>query len=514
MSTAPKPLRQRPRMLATAAAAAALLMTAACSDGESDASQGAGKLAIAVQSAPNSLELTKLEGGQAAYLWSAVYDTLLLLDENGRIQPGAAESHTYSEDRRTLTFKLRKGMTFSSGAPVDAAAAKASLDAIRTTPGPSQSYLASIDSVEAPDALTLVVKLKEPDASLIPYLTGSAGAIGDPASMEQPSAATAPIASGPYTLDKGATVSGSNYTLKKREDYWNADSYPFETVQVRVMPDRAAVVNALRAGELTAGSVESSQVDTLKSAGLRATQIKASSVATLFLADREGDKLEPLGDLKVRQAINMAFDRAKLVQTVLRGSGQPSTQLFNPKSPAYDPALDGRYPYDPAAAKKLLAEAGYPQGFSVTMPSFVTTKPLEPLVGQSLADIGIKVTWESVPIQQQFTALGSAKYPMYFGVYGLDHAALLTDTYTAPGTPTNPFKSSDPELTKLIDAADAASDPAAAETYKKINRFFVENAWFAPVMDIGTTWVTAKGVTYRGDGSSVAVTVRYFGVSN
>ncbi|ROO87334.1 peptide/nickel transport system substrate-binding protein [Actinocorallia herbida] len=514
MSISARPLFQRSRILTATVAAAALLTTAACGGAESDSSDTSAstKLALAIQSAPSSFEVTRLDGGQAAYVWASLYDTLLYTDEQGRIQPNAAESYTYSEDRETLTFKIRSGMKFSSGAPVNAVAAKASLDAIRETPGPSQSYLASVKAVEAPDDLTLVLKLKAADDSLITYLAGSSSVIADPAAMKQPNAATDPVSSGPYILDKAATVSGSTYTLKKRKDYWNPDLYPFDTIQVRVMPDRAAVVNALRAGELNAGTVDSSQVEALKSAGLGLKQIKASTVATLFLADRAGSKLKPLGDLKVRQAINMAFDRAKLVQTVLRGSGLPTAQLFNPKGTAYDAALDERYPYDVAGAKKLLAEAGYADGFAVTMPSFVTTKPLEPLIAQSLADIGVKVTWESVPIQQQFTALGSAKYPMYFGIYGLDHDPLLVDTYTTPGTPTNPFKSADPELTELLGEADTVADPAG--TYKKITRFFVEEAWFAPVMDIGTNWVTAKGVEYLGDGSSAAITVRSFGTSD
>ncbi|MGO4431394.1 ABC transporter substrate-binding protein, partial [Streptomyces sp. MCAF7] len=101
-------------------------------------------------------------------------------------------------------------------------------------------------------------------------------------------------------------------------------------------------------------------------------------MATLVLGDRSGDVLEPLGDLRVRKAINMAFDRTKMVKRLLRGSGRPTEQIFNPKGPGHDPALDQTYAYDPAAAKRLLAEAGYPNGFSVTMPSLVVSKPFEP----------------------------------------------------------------------------------------------------------------------------------------
>ncbi|MFF9204588.1 ABC transporter substrate-binding protein [Streptomyces sp. NPDC014986] len=508
----------RPRWLFASVTVAALLMTAACSGDDPDSpdsSQKATRLSLSIQGAPASFEPTRIDAGQSSYVWRALYDTLLHIGNDGRLQPNAAQRYAYSADRRTLTLTLRKGMTFSSGAPVNAAAVKATLERIRDTPGPNQANIAdAVASVDAPDDLTVVVGLKHPSGSLLWNLAGVNGVIADPATMARSSTATDPVGSGPYTLDKGATVNGSEYTLKKREDHWNADAYPFGTVRVRVMGDRAAVVNALRAGELNAGSVDPTQVEPLKSAGLRISPVKAFTVGNLVLADRAGASLEPLGDVRVRRAINMAFDRTKLVAAFLKGVGVPSTQLFNPKGQAYDARLDKAYPFDVAAARKLMAEAGYAQGFSVKMPSFVTTKPFEPVIAQSLAAIGIKVTWEAVPIQRQATTLAAAKYPMYFVIYGLDTDAVLTTLYTTPGTPTNPFKSSDPKLTELIDEANRAGDPAGAgAAYKEINKFFVDNAWFAPLMDIGVTWVTGKGVEHLGDGSSTAIDIRNFGTA-
>ncbi|XVQ14489.1 ABC transporter substrate-binding protein [Spirillospora sp. CA-255316] len=516
MSIAPTPLRRRSRMVAATAAAATLLPAAACGGGESsDSPSSSDKLSISIQGPPSSFDLTRIDAGQASYIWSALYDTLLYTDNKGQIRPNAAERFEYSDDRRTLTLTLRKGMAFRSGTPVNAAAVKASLDRGRTTPGPNQAGLAKVGSVATSGDLTVVVSLKSPDGALLGNLASVNGVIGDPATMTQPSTATDPVGSGPYTLVKSATVNGSHYTLRKRADHWNAAAHPFKTVQVKVMGDPAAVVNALRAGELNAGSVHPAQVGVLKSAGLTITPIRATTVATLILADRKGEKLKPLGDLRVRQAINMAFDRARVVQTFLKGSGLASTQLFNPKGKAYDAALDKTYPFNVGAAKKLMADAGYAQGFEVTMPSFVTTKPFEPVIAQSLAAIGIKVTWQSVPIQQQSTTLASAKYPMYFVIYGLDTDDALPAIYFNPGTPTNPYRSSDPRLTKFIDEANAASDPAkAGAAYRKINEFAVKNAWFAPVLHIGINWVTAKGITFLGDGSSTGLSIRTFGVAS
>ncbi|UGQ11171.1 ABC transporter substrate-binding protein [Yinghuangia sp. ASG 101] len=491
-----------------------LLVTAGCGGSTDNSAAGTDMLSLAVLGTPNSFDVTQLADGQQAYVWGSVYDTLLYADNKGQIQPNAAESWSYSEDGRTLALKLRTGMKFSNSHVVNAGVVKASLDHVRATPGTQQNALGSIETIEAPDETTIVLKLKHPDASLLPSLTMGAGAVADPATMKDPSAALNPIGSGPYVLDK-STVNGSTYVLKKRKDYWNAAAYPFDTVEVKVMGDRTAAVNALQAGQLNAGTVESTQVDQVKSAGFGVTVVPATSVGTLVLADRDGTVVKPLGDLRVRQAINMAFDRQKMATQFLRGVGQPTEQIVNPKSPSHDPALDTTYPYDPAAAKRLLAEAGYPDGFSVTMPSLFFSKPFEPTIAQALKDIGINVTWEPVPAQNNTIALTSGKYAMYFTADGLGAVAKDFKNYFSPEGYRNPFHTQNTEISGLLQKASAEQDPAtAAEAFKQVNAYGTKNAWYAPVFYVGTSWVTKKGITYLGDGSSTFSTIRAFGVSN
>lgn len=120
------------------------------------------------------LRHAQLLEGQQTCVWDSVYDTLLIQDNSGKLQSGAAQSWQYSSDARTLTLKLRTGMKFSSGTPVDAAAVKATLERIRSTPGPSQGVLASVASVEATDADTVVIRLKRPDGSLLTSLSMAA----------------------------------------------------------------------------------------------------------------------------------------------------------------------------------------------------------------------------------------------------------------------------------------------------------------------------------------------------
>ncbi|MEV7016002.1 ABC transporter substrate-binding protein [Streptomyces sp. NPDC093991] len=507
--------RPMSRAVPVAVAMAALLSTTACDDQSAGASSDGGRtLSLAIIGTPNSFEPTQLVEGQQTYIWDSVYDTLLIQDNKGRLAPGAAESWEYSDDARTLTLRIRKGMKFSSGTPVTSAAVKATLDRIRTTPGPNQTSLAAVTSVETHGDHGAVLRLERPDGALLSSLSGASGVIGDPETMTSKSAALNPVGSGPYTLDKSATVNGSVYVLKRRDGYWNKKAYPFSTVKVRVIADRTASVNALKAGEVNAGSVEAAQVGTLESSGFEVKHVEATAAGVLVLADRTGSKLEPLGDVRVRKAINMAFDRGKIVEQILQGSGKTTVQVFNPKGQAYDPALEKTYGYDPAKAKQLLTEAGYPNGFSVSMPSLVYTKPFEPTIAQSLKDIGISVKWETVPAQQTNSALISKKYPMFFTMDGLNTTPIEVRNNFNPAGTRNVFGTSDERLEALVARSNREVDPAkAAKTYQEINAFTVENAWNAPVFYVGTYWVTKKGITYLGDGSSTFSTVRQFGLT-
>ncbi|MFJ9353105.1 ABC transporter substrate-binding protein [Streptomyces mirabilis] len=512
----PRP-RQRSQALAAAVTVALLATATAACDSTPAATSSSGAdatLSLSILGTPNSFDPAQLIEGQQTYVWDSIFDTLLLQDNKGVLHPGAAQSWSYSKDGRALTLKIRQGMKFSSGDPVDANAVKATLERIRSTPGQSQLSLASVSSVETPDTSTVLIKLKQPDASLLAALSTSPGVIGDPKTMAAKSSILNPVGSGPYALDAKATVNGSVYVLKKRDDYWNKKAYPFRTVKIRVITDPTASANALKAGETNAGTVDVSQISAIKAAGFQISHVQATAGAFLVLGDRAGSKLKPLGDLRVRKAINMAFDRQKIVTQMLRGSGKATDQLFNPQGGAYDESLNKLYPYDVAGAKKLLSEAGYPKGFSVTMPSLVFTKSFEPIFTQALGDIGVKVTWEPVPAQQTTTAVASGKYPMFLLVEGLASDAVMTRSFYTPTGFRNVFRSTDPKLTDLLGQASRELDPAkSAGIYREINQFGVEQAWLAPVFYLGTDWATKKGITYLGDGSSTMATIRQFGVA-
>ncbi|MGW0246265.1 ABC transporter substrate-binding protein [Nocardia goodfellowii] len=449
----------------------------------------------------------------SGFVWASILDTLLYLDNRGNVQPNAAESWEYSSDRRTLTLKLRSGMTFSTGAPVNAAAVKATIDRTTASKGLAAARIKSVREVRTPDERTVVLDLAHPDPGLLEALTKGSGAIGDPATLSQPRTTLDPVGSGPYILNTAETVNGSIYVLNRRDDYWNVEQYPFRTVKVRIIQDRTATVNALQAGELNAGSVEASHLDRLRAVGFKDQPALANSM-TLTLVDRAGEVVPALADPRVRRAINMAFDRAKMTQQLIKGAGRPTVQSFNPKGMGYDAALESTYQFEVEGAKKLLAEAGYPNGFSLTMPELFYSKSFGPTVAQSLASIGITVQWEPVPPLQTDQALASRKYGAFLMIEGLAGFPEETARYRTSEPGRNPFASQDPELDALLAQYDQEGDPArSADLAKKISAFLVRNAWDAPLFFIERHWVTKDGITFLGDGSNTFTNVRQFGLS-
>lgn len=501
----------RRRLYAAIAGGSLMLSLAACSPGaEEPAEPSDAVLTIPLSSEPGSLDPSNTDAGVMAYLWSSIYDTLLHVDNDGDLQPNAAESWQWSEDTLTLTLTLREGMTFSTGDPVTADAVKTTIEYIKATPSVAQPTTASVEAVEAVDDRTVAIHLNEPDPLLLNNLAQSLGVIADPATLASERTALDPVGSGPYVLDTGASVTGSQYVLQRRDDYWNAAAFPFATVTMRVITDRQAVFNALQAGEVDASNVQANQIEPLEAAGLTAHRQEALGWGGILILDRDGELLPALADVRVRQAINMAFDRPAYVEQIMGGVGLPTIQVANPYGDVYSTDLEDLYPFDPDGARSLLADAGYPDGLSVTMPSTYLSTAYEPSITQSLADIGIMVEWEAIPPQDVANVLASRNYPLAFWISGRPTPAMsLMETFGAGFM--NPFESTTPELSDLFEQVGAvAADPdAQTARWRDINRYAVENALAAPLFFNSTTWMTRSGVGFLPE-SVVPNTLRVF----
>ncbi|CAH0192943.1 Heme-binding protein A [Microbacterium oxydans] len=470
-------------------------------------------LAVAAVSAPNSLDPAQIVDGQQMFVWSSILDTLLRKDpETGKLLPGAAEKWEYNEDGTQLTLTLREGMTFSSGDPVDAAAVTATLLRSKATPGAVQSRLAAVSDVVAKDDTTVVISFSAFDPQFLDNLAQGPGAIGDPATMDEARTATDPIGSGPFTLDVEKTVPGSSYVLVKRDDYWDADNVPFKSLTVKVLQDPTASFNALQAGELNAATVQTQVIPQLDASTFTITKNDAVAVAYLNILDRAGAKFPALGDVKVRQAINMAIDREGVLKGLFSGVGIATEQLASPFGEIYDEKLSDTYKYDPKKGKKLVEEAGY-AGETFQIPSTFLSTTIEPVLSQAFTDIGLNLEWVTVPPQQAQAAARSGDYGLYYQILGFNSdAADLATTIGAAGFG-NPTGYTDPKLDGYFDEINNTVDFAdALPVYKELNEYVVDQALVVPVVFIGTTWATADGITYVGKANTLS-TIRQFDVT-
>lgn len=506
------PIRSGRRLAVVGALAiSAALGLAACTPSAPDDPQETRTLTIAIAGQPPSFDPAAADNGESAYIWSGIFDTLLGVDPDGAVIPNAAQAWEYSEDGKTLTLTLHDNLTFSDGSPVTAEDVASTIDRSRTTPGVRATDLAAVESVDAADDHTVVLHLNEADPGLLTALAQGAGIIGQASTLDDESIALNPVGSGPYVLDESATTAGATYVLNRREDYWNFEAYPFAKVTVRVIADPQAQFNALQAGEIDLLAVGPDKVDAVKSAGFDTKEIAATAWGGLAFLDRAGTIVPALGDKRVRAAIEMAFDRDLYIEQLLLGGGQATDQILNPALAGYDPDLDDYWKYDIEEAKKLLAEAGYPHGFDVVMPSSYFSTTFEPAVTQSLADIGVRVTWEPVPPQELVTSLSSGRYGLAWWFEGLNDPALMTQSSFAVDGFLNPFGYTTPELTGLFEELAGTTDPdEQASIYEEISRYGVENALVAPLFYVGSTWAAKPGYQFLPNGN-IPITLRNFG---
>ncbi len=388
--------------------------------------------------------------------WQNVYQGLTRVDRHGKVQPQLASGWTVSSDGLVYTFTLRDGVAFHDGAPFNAAAAKFSLDRARgaDSTNPQKPYFEPIASVDAPDAKTLVVTLKRPVSDLT-YRLGMPAAV-----MVAPNSAdanrTTPVGTGPFRFK--AWAKGDRVELERFADYWDKAHAPaLAQVTFRFLADPQAQAAALRAGDVDAFPEFSApeiytdfQKDKKFSTVVGNTELKM--VAGMNNARK------PFDDVRVRQALMMAVDRKALVEGAWSGFGTPIGSHYTPNDPGFVDTT-GVLPYDPAKAKALLAQAGYPNGFTFTLktPQMAYLSRSGEVLQAMLADVGVTVKIEPTEFPAKWVqeVFKDKAYDMTV----MTHAEPLDiDIYARPNYY---FNYNSPHFNAAYTAAATATDDAA-----------------------------------------------------
>ncbi|WP_236790587.1 ABC transporter substrate-binding protein [Amycolatopsis sp. GM8] len=463
----------------------ALLVSACGTSGGSDAGSTSGTLTIAKGGPPNSLDPAKISQDWQWYA-NLAYDPLIYRDPSGTLQPRLAESWGYVGSGNTVfDLKLRPNVRFSDGSPLTADGVKASIEYYRKAHTGS-SPLSTVSAIDATGPLTVRLTLAKPNPQLPVVFTQDYGAgniISSTALANPAQLANATAGAGPYQLDPAGTVANDHYAYVPNPHYWNKESVHYAKVLIRVIPNPNTSLAALKTGQVDVIQGVYSTAEAAKSASLQIASAPQVFVG-LALADRAGTVVPALGDVRVRQALNYAIDRQKIANALFGAYGTPTEQIVLPGQDGYNEKPF--YTYDPAKAKQLLAEAGYPNGF--TLPVVTTSSANIGLTTQAMADelkeVGVRVELTNHPDATSFYKdVAGGKFAAFGIGFGTMPVYLMGQTLYLPSAAQfNPLKSSDPALTGLYDRAAGADDATRAQLDQQIVSWLNEQGWFVPVV--------------------------------
>src|SRR6267142_1297967 len=339
----------------------------------SASAQPPGTLVVGLVAEPVNLDPAQVTDLNSNRVGRRIVETLVTFpEESTQVVAGLAESWTVSRDGLRYTFKLRKGITFHDGTPFNAEAVKFSIERQIDPEHPfnklgkypfANYFFGNVKAVEVVDPLTVEFSLKEPRASFLAVLTAGAASIVSPTAVKKLGVdyPLSPVGTGPFKFvswDRGQRV-----VLEKNPGYWK------HPVKVERVVYRPIVEDQARLTELLTGALDlivgapPDFVAQLENSP-RVTLLKQVGAHVWYLGINNQRK--PFDDKRVRQALNYAVNKDAIVRDVLKGTGSLSRGPVLPGTWGADPALKA-YPYDPERAKKLLAEAGFPNGFATTL---------------------------------------------------------------------------------------------------------------------------------------------------
>lgn len=331
-------------------------------------------------------------------LLELIYEPLVNLDADLNIVPALAESWAFNEDATMLTMKLREGVTFHDGSAFTSEDVKASFERIlnEETGAAARANYTSIESIDTPDDYTVVFNLSEPDVPLLAALATVNAAIVPSEMVAEGDFSSKAIGTGPFILDQW--IPEETTMLRANADWWGDGPY-VDGVEMRVIPDEASILAALRAGEIDFGLFNDPLIATLLIGDDTVILNRVPAIAYHVL--QLNASRPPMDQLEVRQAMSCAIDRQEVLDIASLGEGTVTGPLT---IPAYhvDTSEFFCYEKDLEKARELLAQAGLSDGFTIKVIASNNEPPTSLSEAQSiqaqLAEIGITVEIEPMEL--------------------------------------------------------------------------------------------------------------------
>ena len=453
-----------------------------------------------------------------------IFDKLVQMDPDSKMIPGLATSWK-ALDETTWEFKLRKGVKFHDGSELTAEDVAFSIDRVAqipNSPGPFVAYTKAIVGKQIVDPYTIRFKTAAPhplmpnDLSTI-YIVSKKVATG--ATTEDFNSGKATIGSGRFRFVRYA--SGDRVELARNDAYWG-DKVAWDKVQFKIIKNEAARVAALLSGDVDAiENVPTQDLARIRKDPKFTTTSKIShrviyfnfdhlDRVSPFITGKDGKPLakNPLQDLRVRRAISKAINRPAIAERVMEGQADPSGQLVSEKLFGHVPGLKAE-PYDPEGAKKLLAEAGYPDGFNLTIhgPSgrYVNDEKIVQAVAQMLSRIGIGAKVETAPMAPYSARASKQEFSFHMVGWGASTGEASSPLRSLLATfnrdkglgAVNWGRYGNTKVDYVIEQAlQQVDDDNRRAMLQQATKLSMEDLGIMPIHFQYTIWATKKGVAY------------------
>jgi len=435
-------------------------------------------------------------------LGESIWDSLIYRDPaTGEYSGNLATSWTWVDDL-TLEFKLREDVKFHNGEEFDADDVVYTVNFVVDPANGviNTAHIGWMKSAEKVDKYTVRINLKAPFPAALEYLSGPVVIYPNEyyAEVGPQGMSAKPVGTGPYMVE--SVQSGSEVVLKRNENYFDGpkNTAKIERVAVRFIPDVNTQLAEMFSGSLDfLWQVPADQAEQVKAQD-RFTVANEQSMRIAFIVlDAEGRSSAdvPTKHLKVRQALNHAINREALVSALLKGASTRIDSACVKVQFGCEQDVTG-YDYDPAKAKALLAEAGYPDGFSITFYAYRDRPYAEAIMGM-LEEVGIKTTLEYInfaPLREKRVKEG---VPMVFltdAFNSIADVSSVTSRYFSGGGEDG---ARDPQVIELVKAGDTVTDPEERKKhYSQAFKRIADEAYWVPLFTYNTNYVLSKELDF------------------